>query len=421
MRTLKNFVKSLVVASVLAGCGGSGGGSSLVDDVDPSVGEVDDNTVAEQPSSDVQPDPPVQGSDEQSPYDVNTTVAEVDGDTVAEQPSIDVEPDPPVDEQSTDDQDLNIPDQNIPDQNIQDEVDQSGDTTTDSGADKNDTPEDASDNAVSQNSPDDSIVEIDEPDPVVLIPIGQVDATGAPVLVPLPVPETVAITAGCFDMGSPLDEPLRSTTEGPRFNVCVNEFRMGEYEVTFVQYDAFALATGRATPDSGETGRGDRPVINVSWNDAMDYVLWLSEQTGRNFRLPTEAEWEYAARAGTQTPFNTGPTITSVEANFNDVVSYNGSVTNGSMQQTLPVGSFNPNGFELHDMHGNVQEWTCSAFVGDYRSPETPQVCDSSSDGLRTLRGGGWRSIARNVRSAQRNPLATNFFSSTIGFRVLEQ
>jgi len=240
---LKNFGKSLLVASMLVGYGGSGGGTSTVDDVDPVTVEVDDNSVADQSSVEVQIDRPVQSPDVQSEVDQS---------------------DSPTD-QSTD-------------------AEPAGDTVADT-----------SDDSASQDSITDSVSSIDESASVLLVPNGQLDPTGAPLLVPLPVPEMVNIPAGCFDMGSPLDEPQRDSTEGPQFNVCFNDFRLGSHEITFTEYDAFALATGRALPDSDITGRDDRPVINVSWDDANDYSSWLSVQTGRNFRLPTEAEWEYAA------------------------------------------------------------------------------------------------------------------------------
>ncbi len=162
-------------------------------------------------------------------------------------------------------------------------------------------------------------------------------------------------------------------------------------------------------------------MINVVWSEAVSYARWLSSQTGQTYRLPTEAEWEYAARAGTTTPFHTGDFITSDQANFQALQSYNGSPVGVFRNETLPVGSFPPNAFGLHDMHGNAMEWTCSAFVGDYRSPAAPQQCDSTSTGRRSLRGGSWSGVARNIRSAWRNSLSVNFRNRSIGFRVVKQ
>ena len=132
-------------------------------------------------------------------------------------------------------------------------------------------------------------------------------------------------------------------------------------------------------------------------------------------------QWEYAARAGSQTPFHTGQTITSDQGNFTDTVSYNGSVVAGAVQQTLPVGSFSPNAFGLYDMHGNVVEWTCSRLAGDYRSTDAPQSCDSSNDTRRIVRGGSWLSVAKDVRSAKRSAVFRILGNRARGFRVQEQ
>lgn len=114
-------------------------------------------------------------------------------------------------------------------------------------------------------------------------------------------PEMVEIPAGSFNIGSPDGEPGRDGTESPAHKVTIQRFALGLYEVTFAEYDAFALATGRKLPDDQGWGRERRPVINVSWDDAQAYAQWLSERTGKRYRLPTEAEWEYAARAKTTT------------------------------------------------------------------------------------------------------------------------
>lgn len=236
-----------------------------------------------------------------------------------------------------------------------------------------------------------------------------------------PLPEMVDIEAGCFDIGSPMDEPLRSTDESPQLNICVDGFRLGQFEVTFEQYDAFAIDTVRPLPDDEGFGRGDHPVINVDWSDATSYASWLSQQTGQNYRLPTEAEWEYAARAGSTTPFHTGQIITSDQANFQARQSFNGSPIGEFRGQTLPVGSLSSNAFGLFDIHGNVQEWTCSPFVGDYRSSNEPQTCESGNQGRRALRGGSWASVARDIRSARRNNSFTSLQTIATGFRVLQE
>ncbi|MCP5093179.1 MAG: formylglycine-generating enzyme family protein, partial [Gammaproteobacteria bacterium] len=172
-------------------------------------------------------------------------------------------------------------------------------------------------------------------------------------------PAMVSIPGGCFEMGSPADEPERIDNER-QHRVCVEPFMLSRYEVTFAEYDAFPEATKRKKPNDQGWGRGRRPVINVSWEDATAYAAWLSEETGTTYRLPTEAEWEYAARAGTTTPFHFGEQISTEQANFNGNYTYNGSAKGEYRQQTLAVGQFEANGFGLYDVHGNVREWTCS-------------------------------------------------------------
>lgn len=144
-------------------------------------------------------------------------------------------------------------------------------------------------------------------------------------------PLMVVIPAGRFVMGSPPEEPGRRDSEGPQHEVRIAEpFAMGVYAVTFDEYDRFCDSTGRDKPGDVGWGRADRPVINVSWDDAKAYATWLSEQTGRTYRLPSEAEWEYACRAGTTTPFHFGERIGTYQANFNANYTYNGSVNGGA-------------------------------------------------------------------------------------------
>jgi formylglycine-generating enzyme required for sulfatase activity len=157
----------------------------------------------------------------------------------------------------------------------------------------------------------------------------------------------VLLHAGTFYMGSPASEAYRSKDED-NHQVSLSTFKMSKYEVTFKQYDAFCEVSGLQKPDDNGWGRGNSPVINVSWFDASAYCEWLSKQAGIDYRLPTEAEWEYASRAGTTTPFNTGKYISTSQANFNtETYGTYPYVSNSDeavyRHRTLPVGSFPPN------------------------------------------------------------------------------
>jgi len=157
-------------------------------------------------------------------------------------------------------------------------------------------------------------------------------------------PELVQIPGGTFQMGS-----NEYDNEKPVHTVTVKSFAMGKYEVTFEEYDKFCEATGQSKPDDEGWGRGRRPVINVSWNDAKAYVKWLSEQTGKDYRLPTEAEWEYACRAGSVGKYSFGDDVSQLR-NY-------GWYRGNSKGETHPVGEKQANKFGLYDMHGNVTEW----------------------------------------------------------------
>ena len=214
----------------------------------------------------------------------------------------------------------------------------------------------------------------------------------------------VVIPAGRFLMGSPADEPERSDDEGPQHEVRIAApFAMGVYAVTFEDYERFCDDTTRGKPEDQGWGRGNRPVINVSWEDAHDYCAWLSEQTGRNYRLPSEAEWEYACRAGTATPFHFGPRITTDQANFDGNYTYNGSAKGEYRKQTVPVGSFPPNAFGLYDMHGNVWEWCQDTWHESYEgAPSDGSAWEGGKKESRVLRGGSWGRRPRCCRAAYR-------------------
>nr|VFJ47253.1 MAG: Formylglycine-generating enzyme, required for sulfatase activity, contains SUMF1/FGE domain [Candidatus Kentron sp. DK] len=232
-------------------------------------------------------------------------------------------------------------------------------------------------------------------------------------------PEMVVIPAGEFLMGSPPDEKGHDEDEGPQRRVSVARFALGATEVTFTEYDRFARATGRRLPSDRGWGRENRPVINVSWKDATAYAEWLSEQTGEGYRLPTEAEWEYAARAGTTTPFSTGECIHTTQANYDGNYDYAGcgAKTGVYRQKTVPVGSLPPNPWGLYEMHGNVWEWSCSRHRNPYDGAE--QRCASKGGGGgRVLRGGSWYSEPGWLRSAVRFGYNPDFAGFDTGFRL---
>lgn len=229
-------------------------------------------------------------------------------------------------------------------------------------------------------------------------------------------PETISITGGCYTMGSPVTEAGRSLQE-PAHDICVADFQIGKYEVTFEQYDQFATATNRLKPDDLGWGRGALPVMNINWYDATDYAIWLSEQTNKKYRLPTEAEWEYAARAGTETPFSTGNQINAGQANYNARVSYNGSPAGAQSTQSVPVGSYPANQWGIFDMHGNQSEWTCSTYSVLYTGGEL--TCNPiEGNNTNAIRGGSWSSPPQNIRSASRFRDTADRSYYYVGFRI---
>ncbi len=233
-------------------------------------------------------------------------------------------------------------------------------------------------------------------------------------------PEMVVIPPGQFIMGSPLNEEGRNDDEGPQREVLVSSFALGKVEVTFDEWDACVSAGGCThRPEDKGWGRGDRPVINVSWEDAQQYVAWLSSETGHAYRLPSEAEWEYAARAGTTTPFWNGTTISTSEANYDGNYAYGDGQKGEYRVQTLPVGSFSANLFGLFDMHGNVWEWVEDRFHENYEGAPldgSPWIAGNNSD--RVLRGSSWLNGPGGLRSANRYGHGPNGRNDGGGFRV---
>lgn len=239
-------------------------------------------------------------------------------------------------------------------------------------------------------------------------------------------PEMVVVPAGEFMMGSPESERGRGSNEGPQRKVAIQQpFAVAKVEVTFAQWDACAAEGGcKHKPGDESWGRGKRPVINVSWHDAMQFVAWLSSKTGRTYRLPTEAEWEYAARGVTKgsdvhPPFSTGTTISYKQANYDANFTYGDGKMGIFRQKTLDVGSFPKNAFGLHDMHGNVWEWVQDCYRDSYLGAPTDGSAITAPDcGLRILRGGSWNYFPQLLRSAYRYATAPDIRLDIAGFRV---
>ena len=240
-------------------------------------------------------------------------------------------------------------------------------------------------------------------------------------------PEMVRIPGGSFVMGSPASEAGRSSDEGPQRTVSVRAFEAGRYEVTFAEWDACVAdgGCGGYRPADQGWGRGRQPAINVSWNDAKAYVQWLSRRTGKSYRLLTEAEWEYAARAGTTGRFSNNGAETELcgIANHADQsTSYswkNAACSDGVGERTAPVGRYNANGFGLHDMHGNVWEWVEDCYKDSYSgAPADGSAFVNQSCSYRVLRGGSWFIDPRILRSAYRFRYSPSSRDVSLGFRV---
>lgn len=246
-----------------------------------------------------------------------------------------------------------------------------------------------------------------------------------------PNPQMIAIPPGRFVMGAPESEEGSQDGERPQHEVTIAyPFAMGQHAVTFAQWDA-ALAAGAKLEKPGDRGwgRGDRPVINVSWEDAQAYLAWLNDKAGLTgrpdaYRLPSEAEWEYACRAktqidGTATPFSFGETISTDQANYDGNFIYGSGKKGEYHQKTLPVGSFPANPFGLFDMHGNVCEWCEDSFHDTYDgAPADGSAWIGKKYSLRVFRGGSWSIFPRNLRSANRFTTSPTFRYYGLGFRV---
>jgi formylglycine-generating enzyme required for sulfatase activity len=227
-------------------------------------------------------------------------------------------------------------------------------------------------------------------------------------------PEMIVIGAGEFMMGSPASEKGHIPNEGPQHKVTIaRPFAVSMFDVTFADWDACVSVGGCPQVSDSSMGRGKRPVINVLWSDAQKYVAWLSKMTGRTYRLLTEAEWEYVARAGSTTAYFWGDEIGKGNANCR------GCGDNLDSQQTSPVGSFSANQFGLYDVAGNVWQWVQDCYHDDYDGAPTDGSAWTSGDcSQHVVRGGSWLFETLSVRSASRGKRRTDDRYDGLGFRV---
>jgi formylglycine-generating enzyme required for sulfatase activity len=225
-------------------------------------------------------------------------------------------------------------------------------------------------------------------------------------------PLMVKLPSGTFKMGSKNSLPYYD--ERPQYQVTLNSFSISKYEITFAEYDQFAAATGQVLPDDKGWGRGNQPVINVSWDEATEYTKWLTQQTGHQYRLPSEREWEYAAVAGTETTYWWGYEVGKNRANCGICGSQ------WDNRQPAPVGSFQPNAFGINDTIGNVLEWTNSCFHSNYRgAPAAGQMWEGGDCSKRVARSSSFRSYENTLRTTKRNKYSPTTRMDMLGFRVV--
>jgi len=221
-------------------------------------------------------------------------------------------------------------------------------------------------------------------------------------------PVMVAIPAGKFVMGS----EAGAEDEKPMREVSIEAFSMSKHEITLEQYRVYAINNSMLMPQF-RANEYNRPVTNISWHDAKGYAAWLSARTGKSYRLPSEAQWEYAARAGTVTPFYTGEELL-------DAANCAGCESEWGGLQSAPVGSFSPNEYGLYDMHGNVWEWVEDCWTDNYFGRGDNAAAVSIKGCTRhVMRGGSWYNEADYARSSYRGNEAPIFRDKTVGFRVI--
>ncbi|KAI9134536.1 bifunctional serine/threonine-protein kinase/formylglycine-generating enzyme family protein [Acaryochloris sp. CCMEE 5410] len=238
----------------------------------------------------------------------------------------------------------------------------------------------------------------------------------------------IAIPAGSILMGSPSTETARRNSEGPQHHVSVPNFYMGQFPITQAQWQTVAALptiNQALSLDPSQFKGPDHPVENISWLDAVEFCGRLTQKFKRLYRLPSEAEWEYACRANTTTPFHWGETLTADHANFHGMKTYRLAPKGQYRNQTTPVGSFRPNAFGLYDMHGNVWEWCADHWHPNYQDAPVDgsiwfaQDDDRAAQTTHPWRGGSWYDAPASCRAAYRTFADADFKSSNLGFRVV--
>ncbi|AFZ02100.1 bifunctional serine/threonine-protein kinase/formylglycine-generating enzyme family protein [Calothrix sp. PCC 6303] len=241
--------------------------------------------------------------------------------------------------------------------------------------------------------------------------------------------EMVEIPGGTFMMGSPETEAGTRDNESPQHRVTVPRFFMGKYVVTQAQYQAimkkgmigqiFGGNSSNSDPDPSDFKGANRPVETVSWDDAVGFCQKISQKTGKTYRLPSEAEWEYACRAGTTTPFYFGETITTDLANFDGNHTYAYAPKGVYRKETTEVGKFPPNAFGLYDMHGNVWEWCQDSGHSNYNGAPTDGNAWIDNNQNKLLRGGSWYNYPKVSHSAYRYIITREYRKNNVGFRLV--
>ena len=234
--------------------------------------------------------------------------------------------------------------------------------------------------------------------------------------------EMVVINPGAGKLGSPDFEKKRARFENPLRDTFINyRFEVSKYEITFDDWNKCVSSGGCAghNPDDKGWGQGKRPVINVSYNDAQNFLKWLNGKTGQNYRLLSEAEWEYVARAGQDAPFGTGYDMSAQYANFDGKAPYGSGAPGPYLRKTQPVGQYEPNAFGVYDMHGNVYEWVEDCWNKDHSGAMGDGSARKDGDcKFRVMKGGSWVTHGYQTRAAARIRYVTDYRYDDYGIRI---